>query len=119
MARLDEEYSTRLNKKKTAQEQGINAYPARVKRTHVIKKVLGDFGALAKKKAPVSLVGRIRTIRLHGGSCFAHIEDDSAKLQLYFKRDSVGKEQYKHLKNYIDIGDFIEVAGTLFTTKKG
>ena len=49
---------------------------------------------------------------------FAHIEDGSGRIQIYIKRDSVGDDAFKIIR-LLDIGDFIEAGGTLFTTSTG
>jgi lysyl-tRNA synthetase class 2 len=53
-----------------------------------------------------------------GKSVFANIEDGSANTQIYFKRDTIGDEAFQRLK-LVDLGDFLQVTGTLFTTKTG
>ncbi len=62
-----------------------------------------------------SLAGRIVAMRDFGKAAFAHIQDSSGKLQIYFKKDILG-ENFKLLKK-IDIGDIIGIEGTLFRTK--
>jgi len=96
---------------------GINPYPAEVSRTHKNKEALDAFRKLTNKK--IVLVGRIRSIREHGGSTFCHIEDGTVQIQIYLKKDKVGDKQYKLFLENIDIGDFVEVTGNLFKTKKG
>jgi lysyl-tRNA synthetase class 2 len=107
---------------------GINAYPAQVLRTHTNREALDNFKKLSKPAlggrglasgGKITLVGRVRSIREHGGSTFAHIEDGSAQIQIYFKKDEVGEKQYKLFLENIDLGDFIQVSGKLFLTKKG
>ncbi|MBI4653167.1 lysine--tRNA ligase [Candidatus Kuenenbacteria bacterium] len=114
------EQETRLEKLKKIISQNINPYPASVKRTHSIKKVLDNFDQLFKNETKIILVGRLRSIRLHGGSCFAHLEDEKEKIQLFFRKDVLSNKpfDYNFLKDLIDIGDFIEVEGTLFLTKR-
>lgn len=119
MPHVSEEYANRLHKMTDAQKAGIQVYPARVDRSQTIEQVLGEFEDLAKKEKPVILVGRIRAIRLHGGSCFAHIEDGTGKMQIYLKLDEVGNNAYEQFNAIFDIGDFIEATGSLFITKRG
>lgn len=119
MSRLTEEHQTRLKRKQEALKQGINPYPARVTRTHTIAEALATFAQLAKKESELTLVGRLRSIRLHGGSCFANIEDGTENIQIFLKKDIVGDKNYEHFTNLFDIGDFAEVTGTPFTTKRG
>jgi lysyl-tRNA synthetase class 2 len=109
----------RIKKLENIRQEGINPYPAKTKRTHTLSAALSNFDDLAKKEKKLFLVGRIRTIRGHGGSTFCHIEDGTEKLQIYLKRDKLGDEKYNFFQNNFDIGDFIEVQGVLFTTKRG
>ena len=117
MSNIEDLRKVRLEKLKNLEKVGINPYPARIFRTHTNQEALDNFKKLINKK--ITLVGRLRSIREHGGSTFCHIEDGSAQIQIYFKKDKVGDKQYKLFLENTDIGDFIEVTGTLFKTKKG
>ncbi|HYK09418.1 MAG TPA: lysine--tRNA ligase [Gemmatimonadales bacterium] len=63
------------------------------------------------------LAGRLVLMRGMGKTTFAHLEDASGKIQLYFKSDLLG-ERYEIVK-LLDLGDVVGVAGPLFTTKTG
>ncbi|PKL72233.1 lysine--tRNA ligase [Candidatus Kuenenbacteria bacterium HGW-Kuenenbacteria-1] len=118
---MSNEKETRLEKLNKIIAQNINPYPAIVKRTHVSKEALADFDQLSKNETKIFLVGRLRSIRLHGGSCFAHLEDGQEKIQLFFRKDTLSEAKqfnYDFLVNLIDIGDFVEVEGILFLTKR-
>ncbi|MFZ5559483.1 MAG: lysine--tRNA ligase [Patescibacteria group bacterium] len=117
MINLEKIRRFRLEKLNNLIKAGLNPYPAKVLRTHTNKEVLDNFSKLSKKK--ITLVGRVRSIREHGGSTFCHIEDGTAQIQIYLRKDKVGDKQYKLFLENIDIGDFIEATGTLFKTKKG
>lgn len=119
MTRQEEERAVRLKKLEQASQLGWIPYPAKTKRSHVVQQVLAQYNELAKTGGNVTVAGRLRTIRLHGGSCFAHLQDESGSIQCYFKRDLLGNEQYYRLRDLIDVGDFIETTGTIFTTHKG
>jgi lysyl-tRNA synthetase class 2 len=117
MDNLEEIRKIRIQKLEKFKKAGINSYPAQVLRTHTNAEALGGFKKLANKN--ITLVGRVRSIREHGGSTFAHIEDGLAQIQIYLKKDIVKEKEYKLFIENIDIGDFVEVAGKLFLTKKG
>ncbi len=119
MSRLDETYKIRKAKMDLAKKQGLELYPSRVKRTSSIKKVLQYFARNEKDKTSLVITGRLKTIRLHGGSCFSNIQDDSGAIQLFFKKDLLGTASYQQLKEFVDIGDFLQCQGTCFATKKG
>ena len=80
---------------------------------------LAAYESLAASQQTVSIVGRIRALRLHGGSCFAVVEDATGRLQVYVKRDTVGAETFARFTDWLDVGDFIQVQGKLFKTKTG
>jgi lysyl-tRNA synthetase class 2 len=107
----------RLKKLENLKRAGINPYPAEVLRTHTNQQAIDDFNKLKTRK--ITLVGRIRSIREHGGSTFCHIEDGSAQIQIFLRKDKVGEKDYKLFLENIDLGDFIEATGILFKTKRG
>jgi len=127
MATIDELKKIRLKKLEAIKKAGLFAYPSKTKRTHKIAEAVEDFAKLSRLKKEIVLVGRIRSLRIHGGSTFLHIEDGSAsspqggtgKIQAYFKKDRLGESGYKFFLDNFDIGDFIEVRGILFKTKRG
>lgn len=114
-----EESVVRLQKLQILKDRGINPYPAKSNRTHTIKLALEQFDELAKSEESITIVGRLKTIRLHGGSCFADLEDGTGKIQLHLSLDTLGEEQYKLWTDAIDRGDFIQTTGKLFVTKRG
>ncbi|HXH62850.1 MAG TPA: OB-fold nucleic acid binding domain-containing protein, partial [Gemmatimonadales bacterium] len=63
------------------------------------------------------LAGRLAALRPHGKSTFAHLEDASGRLQLYFKQDQLG-EAYETLQ-LLDLDDHLGVEGPLFKTRSG
>ena len=129
MDNLNEIRKFRLKKLENLKKAGINPYPAKVLRTHTNAEAFDGFNKLKNKK--LSLVGRVRSIRGHGGSTFCDIEDGSirpaergklaagSQIQIYLKKDEIGNKNYQLFLDNIDIGDFIEVSGKLFLTKKG
>jgi lysyl-tRNA synthetase class 2 len=71
-----------------------------------------------KEGRAVALAGRITAHRDMGKSQFLDLKDQSGRIQIYAQKNVLGDEQsdiFKHL----DLGDFIGVKGTLFTTKAG
>lgn len=119
MSSLQEIRKNRIQKLEKIKQAEIDPYPAQSQRTHTIKQVLDNFEALLKESQKIILTGRVRLIRSHGGSTFLRLEDESGKMQLFAKRDEIGIEQYKFLFSILDIGDFLQIKGTLFLTQKG
>lgn len=118
MASLEELRLERINKLKALEEAGIDAFPINVKRDHQIKRVLKSFWQFQFFKTNLNLVGRIRSIRVHGGATFINFQDGSGEMQGFLSRDLIGKKYNLFIENF-DIGDFISVSGIVFKTKKG
>ena len=130
------EHKTRLERLAKIRKAGINPYPKKAERTHLVSEVIGQFEKISAKGGPtpakgvspladsgwksqVTIVGRLRAIRLHGGSCFVNLEDESGKIQAYFKKDEVGEKDYNFFVDSFDVGDFAEISGALFKTQRG
>lgn len=98
---------------------GMDPYPARSGRTHEIAAFLAAHAELEVSKSPVTIVGRVMSIREHGGAIFVDLYDGTAKAQGYLKRDALGEEYFTLFEETVDTGDFVELVGTAFTTKRG
>jgi lysyl-tRNA synthetase class 2 len=81
-------------------------------------------GACAQARAhyvegrEVALAGRVTAHRDMGKSQFLDLKDQSGRIQVYAQKQVLGDKQYDIFK-HLDLGDFIGVRGTLFTTKMG
>jgi lysyl-tRNA synthetase class 2 len=119
MEKSTDERLARLEKLKEIREQNVNPYPSIAKRSHTVAQTLDNFDKFSSQKKMISLAGRLKSIRLHGGSAFANIEDEGGIIQLFFREDHFGAKPFKFFRDLIDLGDFVRVKGTLFTTKTG
>lgn len=118
MSSIEEIRNDRLKKLSLLKEQGIDPYPIGSERTHFANQALEDFEELLSTEAQICVAGRIMSLRSHGGSTFLDLFDGTAKIQGYLKADEVGEESYQLFVDAVDIGDFIEIKGKAFKTKK-
>ena len=113
----------RLEKIEKMRARGVEPYPTRANPTHTLQQALDAFLAseTAQSAEPVqaTLAGRLRAMRVMGKIIFAHIEDGSARIQLFFRQNELGDAGMLSLREDFDLGDFIEAAGTLFRTRTG
>jgi len=116
---LDDIIKNRLNKLNKIKNSGIEPYPVFCNRNTSCKKAKEDFSELLKSKTEIILAGRIRMTRVHGGLTFVEIDDGEDKIQISFQKMKLGEKSYKFFLDNFDIGDFIEVRGILFLTKRG
>jgi len=118
MATIDEIRKNRMAKLKKIRNLGFSPYPEEIKRTHTNREALNNFSSLKKGGRQIFLVGRIKSQRGHGRACFADIEDGTAPIQVFLRQDALGEKLYEFFLENFDIGDFIQVKGKLFLTKK-
>ncbi len=107
----------------TLRSLGLNPYPSRSKRTHYNKTIFDDFAAHEGKV--VTVAGRLMSWRKQGALAFAHLQDQTGKLQLFLRRNLVqptdaatGRLGYAET-NLLDIGDIIEATGKVIKTERG
>lgn len=119
MASLEEIRRARLEKLNFLVEEGINPYPASVNRDLSCAEASVKFDELTKDDKSLYLVGRIMSVRSQGGLSFIDIDDGTGRFQVLLKRDDpLPKESFELFTKAFDIGDFVEVKGTFFLTKK-
>ena len=114
----DDIFTQRLAKKQELEEAGIRPYGIKVDGLKPAAEVIAKYVPDTENTEVFKVAGRLMGLRVMGKASFAHLKDDSGKIQLYVQRENLGEEEYKRFKK-LDIGDIIAVEGTLFTTKTG
>lgn len=129
MLNFSEPERERLAKIERLRAQGVDPYPPRAQfvaervwatdAIQLAQKSTGRETALDAK--PIAILGRIVGRRVMGKAAFAHVEDASGKVQLFFRvgDDSISKDSFGTFVDLIDTGDFIEARGFPFITKTG
>jgi lysyl-tRNA synthetase, class II len=121
MASIDELKLERLKKVEALESEGFSAYPSKSEYTKTISKFLEDFNIdelLDGEKIENILVGRIIMSRSFGNLAFAKIFDGTGSVQVVFEREK-SEESINYFEKHIDGGDFVQVTGTNYVTKKG
>jgi lysyl-tRNA synthetase class 2 len=93
--------------------EGVPPYAYGFERTHAATAALA--GAEDER---VRVAGRLVSWRGAGKTAFAHLADQTGRIQLYFRRDALGDAVWEQLRHF-DLSDVIGVEGTLFRTKTG
>lgn len=119
MSSIDEIRDTRIKKLELLKKKGINPYPADSKRELTLKEAVENFDNLEKSGEIKWLSGRIMSIRGQGAIIFLTLNDGTAHFQALLKKDAIDDEKFNLFSEVVDIGDFIEVQGKFFTTKRG
>lgn len=119
MASLEEIRQERIKKIERLEEAGMEAYPASARRDKEIDEILSEFTKISRRKRPFSLTGRVTLMRRQGGLIFVRLDDGTGVLQAALERNKVGKELFSLFRETVDIGDFLELRGSLGKTKRG
>ena len=101
--------------------RGVDPFGARYPVTHWAGPLHERLAAATEEElktvGPVSLAGRIVTLRHHGKTCFAHLMDHTGRIQLYARADQLGDDYA--LFTELDLGDFVGVTGDMMRTRTG
>ncbi len=122
---LSEQEIIRRQSLEELQKLGINPYPADLFEINTTaKQILEKFPTQPEAFKNVSFAGRMMTRRIMGNASFAELQDESGKIQVYFRRDDLSPGEDKSLYNVVfkkllDIGDILGVKGFVFTTQTG
>lgn len=119
MATLDEIRQERLRKLDILIQAGMDPYTAVTNQTHTLQSVVEEFSEFEENETEVIVNGRVMSLRRHGGAVFVDLFDGTAKLQAFLSKDTVGSRLFTLFTDAIDSGDFIEVKGIPFVTKRG
>lgn len=119
MVSLEELRNERIKKLEALAGVGVYAYPVKTRRDFTIAETSEKFTKLLKRKKPLFLAGRVTAVRGQGGIIFFDFTDGTGVFQGLFKKDAMDGDEFSRFADYADIGDFVEVSGTLFKTKKG
>ncbi len=105
----------RLQKITALRQAGRVPYAAKFARTHT----LAAAAKFKPGKRKLSIAGRIMLWREMGKMTFATLQDESGRLQIAFKEDILGTEEYDRIRKTADLGDFLGITGERFDTQKG
>ncbi len=119
MSSIDEIRDIRIKKLELLKKAGINPYPADSHRELSLKEAIDNFDDLEKGGEVKWIAGRIMSLREQGAIIFITLYDGTANFQGLFKKDIIGEEKFNLWNEAIDIGDFVEIQGKFFITKRG
>jgi lysyl-tRNA synthetase, class II len=111
----------RLAKLERFRAAGIDPYPAGA--TLAGRQPVAEALALApgddQPGPTVTVAGRVTARRDHGSSLFLDLRDETGRLQVYLRKQTLGEPQYALLAHGLDLGDFVAARGPLGKTKMG
>src|SRR3989344_9223864 len=119
MSSIDEIRGLRIKKLELLRARGVIPFPAESNRELSLGEAILGFENLEKSGASKWISGRIMSIRGQGAIVFITLYDGTGTFQGLLKKDILGEEKLNFWSEVVDIGDFVEVQGKFFTTKRG
>lgn len=122
---LSEQELLRRQKREELMKLGIDPYPADEFQTNTsIRDILKHWKHNKFDFQNVSVAGRLMGFRIMGSASFAELQDESGRIQTYFRRDDLCPDEDKTLyntvfKKLLDIGDIVGINGFCFETQTG
>jgi lysyl-tRNA synthetase class 2 len=112
--RLPEQVRVRMAKLKSLQDNGVDAYPVGQAPSHTVAQAVD-----AGDDEGVTVAGRVLRVRDYGGVLFAQLRDWSGEVQLLLDNSLLEKGTTADFTQAIDLGDLIEVTGSMGRSKLG
>jgi len=109
----NEQTALRIEKMETLRSQGVQVYPDKFS----INYDLNEASLLYDGTFGVRVAGRIMSIRNFSKFSFITLSNIQGTLQLLLKKEEVDEVLFNQFHNLLDIGDFIGVEGSMYTTK--
>ena len=123
MASEENEAVQRRKKVAALREQGVDPYGSRFDGKVPFREIVQTYGGKTGEQLDAltqtfKVAGRIISLRRFGKAAFAHLQDASGRVQVYFRKDRLGPEGSDRFGR-ADIGDILGVEGRLFRTRTG
>lgn len=103
----------RWKKIEELEKSGIKAFGAKYDKQNMIGDILKHS---PEENLKFKTAGRLMALRGKGKTYFAHIEDQSGRIQIYIRKDELGDEIFDKIVKMLNVGDIIGVEGELFIT---
>lgn len=118
-----EQFRIRQGKRQRLLEDGRQAYPVSVPRTHSLAEVRAaypDLSADTSTGVIVGVAGRVVFSRNSGKLCFATLQEgDGTQLQAMISLAGVGEQALEAWKADVDLGDIVFVRGEVISSRRG
>ena len=118
MENLNQLAAVRRQKLQKLLNLGVNPFPNRCVRTHKINELHKNKDKFVREQQQVKITGRLDAMRRQGKIGFGNVSDESGRIQIFVRKDTVGEENYEIFK-LLDLGDFLQVDGECFITQRG
>ncbi|GAA3701663.1 lysine--tRNA ligase [Gordonia hankookensis] len=118
-----EQIRIRREKRDRILDEGREAYPVAIPRTHSLAEIRAAFPDLeagTETGEIVGVTGRVIFLRNKGKLCFATLQEgDGTQLQAMVSFNGVGEESLGRWKSEVDLGDIVFIHGEVISSRTG
>ncbi len=118
MTTIEDLKKERLKKLEILKDAGESPYPNDSWQDTSIKELNENFEDFESSQKEFAIAGRIMSKRGHGAIVFLDLFDGTGKVQVVIKEDEMEKERFELFQDAVDTGDFIDIKGIAFVTKR-
>src|SRR5262249_40145331 len=86
--------------------------------SNTLQDFLRGFDTFLSNRGQVALAGRVMSLRGQGGIMFADIFDGTERVQVVLQKEDLGG-LFSLFADTFDMGDFVQVSGLAYVTKRG
>lgn len=118
---INDECAIRRARRQNLIDAGINPYPIKSTITAFAQELEVRYQALAdgeENSDEYTVAGRVRAMRKQGKVAFSVLEDKTGSIQIFLRIDNLSEDAWK-LISFLDLGDIIQVTGTMMRTRRG
>lgn len=120
---VPEQFRIRQGKRQRLLDEGRQAYPVAVPRSHSLAQIRAKYPDLAPDTTTgdvVGVAGRVVFARNSGKLCFATLQEgDGTQLQAMISLAGVGADALESWKSDVDLGDIVFVHGEVISSRRG
>jgi lysyl-tRNA synthetase class 2 len=120
---VPEQFRIRQGKRQRILNEGRQAYPVSVPRTHSLAEIRAAYPDLEPDTSTgnvVGVTGRVVFSRNSGKLCFATLQEgDGTQLQAMVSLAGVGAQALEAWKSDVDLGDIVFVHGEVISSRRG
>ncbi|HPK02312.1 MAG TPA: lysine--tRNA ligase [Candidatus Sumerlaeota bacterium] len=109
----------RYDKAARLRATGWDLYVKKHEPTHHAADLRARQQELVASGEPVSIAGRVMSVRAFGKAGFLLIRDETDQIQAYVKKDVTDERGYDYFRHGLDAGDIVGASGKLFYSKTG
>jgi lysyl-tRNA synthetase class 2 len=114
VARVPDQVRVRMAKLAALRSRGVDPYPVGQSPSHTIARAIDESDDVV-----VTVAGRVLRMRDYGGVLFADLRDWSGDVQLLLSNSDLDSGSTSDFTTALDLGDLIEVTGTMGYSKNG